>query len=301
MPNKVMTVIANPAIAKLSQGVVENLNQILISGNLTVEKPVWLAPEEACDLHFEGEYTPEIAEQVNLLLANDPYDVVVQPNIRRRKKFLIADMDSTMITIECIDELADFVGMKAHVAAITERAMNGELNFEEALTERVALLKDMNESVLQQAYDERVNYTPGAKNLIQTMRAAGAFCVLVSGGFTFFTERVKDALGFNEQRANTLEVKNGKLTGNVVLPILGKEAKLAHLLHYASDLHVRADEIIAVGDGANDLPMLKAAGTGVAYHAKPNVRKEVNVQINHTDLTSLLYLQGYRKDEIIAA
>lgn len=262
-----------------------------------MEKQEWLAEGEACDVLFSGSLPTSLMEKAYAVAGAESCDVAIQPLANRRKKLLVADMDSTMITVECIDELADFAGLKEHVAQITERAMNGELNFEEALTERVALLKGMDASVLQRAYDERVKFMPGAKTLIQTMRASGASCILVSGGFTFFTERVKDALGFNAQHANTLDIKDGKLTGKVILPILGKEAKLAMLQHYKKTLHVATENTLAVGDGANDLPMLKAAGIGVAYHAKPNVKKEAGVRVDYNDLTALLYLQGYKKEE----
>lgn len=221
-------------------------------------------------------------------------DWIVQPIETRRKKLLITDMDSTMITGECIDELADFVGKKAEVAAITERAMNGELDFAEALTERVALLRGLPEAVLQQCYDERVKMMPGGRELVARMRAEGAQCVLVSGGFTFFTQRVAAELGFHEHYANVLEVQDGKLTGRVVPPILGKEAKLAVLQRKVAELGITPEDVLAVGDGANDLPMLLAAGLGVAYHAKPVVQAQAKHRINHCDLSALLYAQGYK-------
>lgn len=297
MPTHVMTIIANPAIKKLSPSTINTLEHVLQQEGATVEKQEWLAEGEACDVLFSGSLPANVVEKAYAVAGAESCDVAIQPLANRRKKLLVADMDSTMITIECIDELADFAGLKEHVAQITERAMNGELNFEEALTERVALLKGMDASVLQRAYDERVQFMPGAKTLIQTMRAFGASCILVSGGFTFFTERVKDALGFNAQHANTLDIKDGKLTGKVILPILGKEAKLATLQHYKKTLHVATENTLAVGDGANDLPMLKAAGIGVAYHAKPNVKKEAGVRVDYNGLTALLYLQGYKKEE----
>ena len=202
-----------------------------------------------------------------------------------------------MITVECIDELADFVGKKIEVAAITERAMNGELNFESALTERVGLLKGLPVAVLQQCYDERVKLMPGAKALLSFMCGFGAHAILVSGGFTFFTSRVRDALGFHEDYSNQLEMENGMLTGRVILPILGKKAKLATLNDACKRLGISASEVLAVGDGANDLPMLKAAGLGVAYHAKPVVRAEAKARINHGDLSALIYIQDYKQQD----
>ena len=226
------------------------------------------------------------------LTSNPTFDTIVQPYPTSPKKLLICDMDSTMITCECIDELADFVGKKSEVATITERAMNGELDFAAALTERVLLLKGLPESTLQHCYDERVKMTSGAKELVQTMRRNGIHCVLVSGGFTFFTARVATELGFHEHYANMLEIENGALTGRVILPILGKEAKLSQLETQCKKLGIGEDEVLAIGDGANDLPMLLAAGLGVAYHAKPVVRAQAKAQINHCDLSALVFLQG---------
>lgn len=221
-----------------------------------------------------------------------PFDVIVQPVDARQRKLLIADMDSTMIQVECIDELADFVGKKAEVSAITERAMNGELNFEQALTERVRLLRGLPEAVLQQCYNERVKMTPGASALLDAARAKDMHCVLVSGGFTFFTSRVAVELGFHEQFANELVIYDGLLTGEVAQPILGKEAKLRTLQMQCTKLGISPAEVMAIGDGANDLPMLLEAGLGVAYHAKPVVRRHAKAQLNHCDLGALAWVLG---------
>lgn len=257
-----------------------------------VQKTQWLKDGIACDISVRCDDITKLRALTAEIMADHPYDAIVQPVANRRKKLLISDMDSTMITVECIDELADFVGKKAEVSVITERAMNGELNFESALRERVALLKGLPEATLQECYDERVKMMPGAKALVTSMRDAGAHCVLVSGGFTFFTSRVREELGFHEDYSNTLIVKDGKLTGEVAEPILGKEAKLATLQATCKKLGISADHVLAVGDGANDLPMLMAAGLGVAYHAKPVVRKQANAQISHCDLRALIYAQG---------
>lgn len=300
MQTKVMTVIANPAIKTLEMSTINALKTILVDIGITPLEGFWLAHEEAYDLMIQGDNN-SVLEKMIAHLKGRPYDLVIQPIENRRKKMLIADMDSTMITIECIDELADFAGIKDKVAEITERAMNGELDFIAALQERVALLTGLEETVLQRAYDERVEFTQGGKALLATMRKNGGKAVLVSGGFTFFTSRVAKTLGFDDQRANILDIKDGKLTGKVIEPVLDKKSKLESLYYYAEKFGLTSDNIIAVGDGANDLPMLRAAGTGVAYHAKPNVQQAVNTRINHADLTALLYIQGYRKEEIITA
>jgi phosphoserine phosphatase len=225
---------------------------------------------------------------------------VVQRAEGRRKRLLIADMDSTMIRQECIDELADEAGVGAHVAAITARAMNGELDFEAALRERVGLLRGLPEAVIGQVLRDRITLMPGGPVLLATMKANGAYAALVSGGFTAFTSAVAERLGFDENRANTLLVEGGALIGTVAEPILGKEAKLQALNEIAVRLGITPADAIAVGDGANDLPMLLAAGTGVALHAKPRVQAECEVRVNHGDLTALLYLQGYGREEFLA-
>jgi phosphoserine phosphatase len=226
-------------------------------------------------------------------------DWCVQPAEHRRKRLLIADMDSTIINVECLDELADFAGLKAEIAAITERAMRGELAFEGALRERVGMLKGLASEALQQAYDERVRLNPGARTLVRTMAANGARCLLVSGGFTFFTGRVAAAAGFHANQANTLIEEDGRLSGLVGEPILGREAKLAALLDEAKALGLPLAETLAVGDGANDLAMIEAAGIGVAYRAKPIVAAQADAKVDHADLTALLYFQGYELGDFV--
>ena len=228
-----------------------------------------------------------------------PVDWCVQPAEGRRKRLLVADMDSTIINVECLDELADFAGLKAEISAITERAMRGELQFEGALRERVGMLKGLSTSALQKTYDQRVRLNPGAKTLVRTMAANGARCLLVSGGFTFFTSRVAEAAGFHENRANALLEADGALTGQVAEPILGREAKLAALEGEAARLGLPLAETLAIGDGANDLAMIKASGLGVAYRAKPIVAAEAHAKVDHADLTAVLYFQGYTAEAFV--
>ncbi len=227
-------------------------------------------------------------------------DFAIQPAENRRKRLLIADMDSTIINVECLDELADFAGVKAQVSEITERAMRGELAFEGALRERVGMLKGLSVDALQSCYDQRVQLNPGARTLVTTMAQHGARCALVSGGFTFFTSRVAQAAGFHLNRANTLIEQDGALTGEVGDPILGKEAKLAALREETAALGLTPADALAVGDGANDLAMIEAAGLGVAYRAKPIVAAQADAKVDHTDLTTLLYFQGYKAEEFVS-
>lgn len=251
----------------------------------------------AADLRVESPHPALIRERAEEALAGRAVDVCVQAAAGRRKGLLVADMDSTIITVECLDELADFAGVKAQVAAITERAMAGELAFEGALRERVAMLKGLSIDALQRCYDERVRLNPGARTLVRTMAEHGARCLLVSGGFTFFTGRVAEAAGFHGHRANTLIEAESALAGLVDEPILGREAKLAALLEARADLGLAPEATLAVGDGANDLAMIEAAGLGVAYRAKPIVAAQADARVDHADLTALLYFQGYRRED----
>lgn len=260
----------------------------------------WLAQGIACDVHLPRETEPARAEAVlRAALAGLPVDVAVQPTEGRRKKMLIADMDSTMIEQECIDELADEIGLKEHVAAITRRAMNGEIAFEPALRERVALLAGLELAVVERVIAGRTTLAPGGRELLATMKAAGAHTALVSGGFDVFTGPIAAMLGFHEHQANRLVVTEGRLAGIVAEPILGRQAKADALINIAARLMLDLSETMAVGDGANDLDMLKLAGAGVALHAKPAVATEAGIRIDHGDLTSLLYLQGYRQEEFV--
>lgn len=253
----------------------------------------------AADIVVEGGDLAGLRARLASGLASHAVDVCVQPEAGRRKRLLLADMDSTIIGCECLDELADFAGLKAEIAAITERAMAGELPFEAALTERVARLAGLDLAALQQTYDERVRLNPGARSLARTMAAHGARCVLVSGGFDFFTSRVAAEAGFAAHRANRLIDDGARLTGEVGLPILGREAKLAALREEAAALGAPLEATLAVGDGANDLAMIAAAGLGVAWRAKPVVAAQADARIDHTDLTALLYFQGYGADQFL--
>ncbi|CAM5311035.1 phosphoserine phosphatase SerB [Mycolicibacterium aubagnense] len=233
------------------------------------------------------------------LLASEPIDIAVQDETLRRKKILIADMDSTMIDQECIDELADEVGLKEKVAEITARSMNGEIAFEPALRERVALLKNLDATVVDRIIASRLTLASGGRALVQTMRKAGAYTALVSGGFDVFTNRIAAMLGFHENRANRLLEANGRLTGEVADPILGRAAKAEALQDISAMLGLTPADAIAVGDGANDLDMIQLSGTGVALHAKPSVAAEAKIRIDHGDLTALLYLQGYHREDFV--
>lgn len=292
----VATLICNPANPALDSTVVDGARAILPSAGA----PQWLFDEVAVDIPFEGHHDTRVIENRLREARGDlPIDIVVQPQAARRKKLFLADMDSTMIGQECIDELADFVGLKPHVAAITERAMRGEIEFEPALRERVALLKGMPLSVVEEVLKKRITPTPGGRELVMTMRAHGAWTCLISGGFTLFTKAVAAAIGFQENRANQLLTRDGQLVGEVREPILGRAAKLATLIELRESFDLDEIDTLVTGDGANDLGMIQAAGLGVAYHAKPAVAAAAAARIDHGDLTALLYAQGYRRDEFV--
>ncbi|MCY1703551.1 phosphoserine phosphatase SerB [Deinococcus sp. SL84] len=258
----------------------------------------WLAPGEAAE--FELPHLPDDRWTVWAELQVQGTDLAVQRSGSRRKRVLLADMDSTMIAQECVDELAAAAGVGPQVAEITARAMNGELDFGAALLARVALLRGLPQEVAAQVLAERITLTPGGRELVATMRAHGGYAALVSGGFTVFTGAVAAHLGFDEHRANTLLVDGGRLTGDVSRPILGRQAKVDALLDITARLGLQPQDVLAVGDGANDLGMLELAGTGVALHAKPAVAAQCGVRIHHGDLTALLYLQGYARDEFVS-
>ncbi|WJS84625.1 phosphoserine phosphatase SerB [Paracoccus sp. TOH] len=287
-----VTILAAPGRADLSAALVEELRGAWNGG-----RPLWLAPGIAAEFPVAAE--PQDFWQAWDRLQAEGFDLAIQSTAGRRKAVLLADMDSTMIQQECIDELADVAGVGERVAAITARAMNGELNFHEALLARVGLLAGLPETAIGQVLDSRITLAPGGRQLVATMRAQGAYAALVSGGFTVFTGPVATALGFDEHRANTLLSEGGVLTGHVALPVLGREAKVEALQDIAATRGLSPADVLAVGDGANDLGMLQLAGTGVALHAKPVVAAQVDLRINHGDLTALLYLQGYAAEEFV--
>jgi phosphoserine phosphatase len=297
----VATLICNPANPALDTTIVDGALAVLPSPGMAQ----WLFDEVAVDIPFDYQVkSPDDIKAIETRLqaarGDLPIDIVVQPVAFRRKKLFLADMDSTMIGQECIDELADFAGLKAHVAGITERAMRGEIEFEPALRERVALLKNLPVGVVDEVLAKRITPTPGGRELVMTMRANGAWTCLISGGFTLFTRAVAAKIGFQENRANQLNVDNGKLTGEVAEPILGRAAKLATLIELRESLDLDEIDTLVTGDGANDLGMIQAAGLGVAYHAKPAVAAAAAARIDYGDLTALLYAQGYRRDEFVA-
>jgi phosphoserine phosphatase len=298
-----MTQTSTPSVATLVASPAATLPPALVAdigAAIGASAPVVLAADRAVDLIFaSGEPAAAIAAKVRAMLtaAASPVDIIVQPAAGRRKRLFLADMDSTMIGQECIDELADFVGLKAEVSAITERAMRGELAFEPALRERVSLLKGLPLAVVDTIIAERLTLTPGGRTLVMTMRRNGAYTCLVSGGFTVFTGPIGAKVGFDEHRSNTLLLDGERLAGRVAEPILGRQAKLATLTELRDRFGLGQADTMAVGDGANDLAMLQEAGLGVAFHAKPAVAAAAHARIDHGDLTALLFAQGYPEDE----
>jgi phosphoserine phosphatase len=316
----VLVLIARPGSGAIDDAVLKAVRRIVPG------EPRWLAQREAVELPLTGssasaarpreggdpvssrsdgfplarERADHVLEHsVRGALADRPIDVAVLPAVNRRKKLLIADMDSTIIEQEVVDELAAIAGIGEAISAITARAMKGEIEFEPALRERVALLKGLPATAIEQVIRERITFAPGGRMLVSTMKARGAFTAIVSGGFVPFTRHVAETIGFDSHQANELIVEEGRLTGHVHEPVLGKDAKVEALKRLVGKLGLAPDDAIAVGDGANDIPILKLAGLGVALHAKPAVREAAPIRIDHGDLTALLYLQGYRKDEFV--
>jgi phosphoserine phosphatase len=292
-----LTLVVNPEFSVAIDDVAKSaLAALTVSDSETVV----LSNKKAIDLLFD--FASAEAAKISLAALNDieGLDWVVQSADSRKKKLILADMDSTMITVECIDELADFMDLKDQVSAITEAAMRGELDFEGALAERVALLEGLSEAQLKACYDERIELMAGGRTLVQTMKANGAYAALVSGGFTYFTQQVAAAIGFDLNRANVLEIEDGALTGKVILPICGAQTKLDTLNELAAKFGFSKNEIAAVGDGANDIPMIEGASLGVAYHAHPRTRAAASTAVTYGDLTALLYFQGYRDEDFVS-
>ena len=301
MAESVLTFVAGPGFEGPWEGVRSVAVEALWRLGADLESMAWLAPERAVDLPF-GNLDPEQAETaVRAALRQQmdgvPLDLVAQPLGGRHKRLLLADMESTVIANEMLDELAEILELGPHIAEVTARAMNGEVDFAAALRERVALLRGKPATSLEEAA-RRIRVNPGARELVATMRGNGAFTALVSGGFRVFSGRVRAELGFDLDIANELALDGGEIAGSVREPVLGREAKLAALRMLAADRGMPLAETLAVGDGANDLPMLEAAGLGIAFHAKPAVVERARHRIDHADLTALLYVQGYREEEI---
>jgi phosphoserine phosphatase len=294
----VLTLVTNPDKDRLNKTDVAAARASLEAIGAASTAADWLAPDIACDIAFAG-VPPALARTAAAAaLAHRPIDLHAQPAIGRRKRLLVADMDSTIVTSETLDELADFAGIKERIAAITRQSMNGEIDFAVALRRRVAMIAGLPVAALE-ATLARTELTAGAGVLVRTMRAGGAYAALVSGGFRYFTRRIAARCGFDEDAANDLVVADGRLTGTVVEPILTRDTKLATLRRLAAARGLGLDATLAVGDGANDLPMLVAAGLGVAFRAKPIVSAAAGCRVDHGDLTALLYIQGYRQSELV--
>ena len=294
----VLTLIGNPESAPLESVHVEQVFQSLeISGETD-----WLAKNEACDLFIDSELSVEaINQKVRNILAGYSIDIACTPNNDRRKKLLISDMDSTVINQECIDELSDEIGIGAQIRKITASVIRGDISFPDALRQRLQLMKGMEDKELERVYQQRITLKAGARTLVQTMRHHGAFCMLVSGGFTYFTSRIAARLGFHDHQANVLIFKRGKLTGEAREPILGRSAKLNILTKLCQQKGLTFSDVLAVGDGANDIKMIQAAGLGVAFHDSGNLRQHSSACIDYGDLTALLFIQGIRKSEFVLA
>lgn len=294
----VLSLIVDPAVAGLDERLAATIVGAIEALGARTGAPDWLSPGVACEIPFAGVDRNSADAGARKALDGAPVDIVVQPAAGRRKSLLVSDMESTIIENEMVDDLAAFVGAHEQVAEITRQAMRGEILFRPALRQRVALLAGLDEAMLAPACDA-ITYMPGARELVRTMRANGAYTALVSGGFGIFTTHVREALGFEFDLANILEIVDGRLTGHVAEPILGRDAKLDALLKLADERGLGPEDAVAVGDGFNDLPMIEAAGIGVAFRAKPAVAEAAGARIDYGDLTALLYIQGYRDDEIV--
>ncbi len=296
MPSYVLTLIGNLNSAPLEAVHIERVCQALaLSG-----KEEWLAEGEACDVFIDSPLTAAgITGQARDALSGTTIDAVCTPASGRRKKLLISDMDSTLINQECIDELGDAIGAGSRIREITTAVVRGDIGFSDALRQRMALMKGMDRALLESVYEDRITLQAGARTLVQTMRHHGAFCILVSGGFSFFTCRIAERIGFHDHQGNILLFEDDKLTGEVLEPILGQSAKLDTLIAKCDEKGLEPSQVLAVGDGANDIKMIKAAGLGVAFHGSGSLKDEANACIDHGDLTALLYIQGFRKSQFV--
>ena len=296
MPSYVLTLIGNMASMPLESVHVERVYRRLA----TTGETDWLAEREACDLFIDSPLSAvEVAEQARDALSGTAIDTVCTSIEGRRRKLLISDMDSTVIDQECIDELGDAIGVGSQIREITAAVVNGDISFSDALRKRLALMIGMDRRLLKSVYEERISLKAGARTLVQTMCHHGAFCILVSGGFTFFTRRIAERIGFHDHQGNQLAFEDEKLTGQVREPILGRSAKLNTLMRLCAEKGLEPSDVLAVGDGANDIKMIEAAGLGVAFHGSDSLKKRANARIDHGDLTALLYIQGFRKSEFV--
>jgi len=296
MTSYALTLIGNAKSAPLEPTHLERVSrQLATTGNSD-----WLAEREACDLFIDSSLSArDIAAQAHDALHGSAIDAVCTSVLRRRKKLLISDMDSTVIDQECIDELGDALGVGPQVKEITASVIDGDIGFSDALRKRLELMKGMECSLLESVYKKRISIKAGARVLVQTMRAHGAYCILVSGGFSFFTHRIAERIGFHDHQGNNLAFIDGKLTGRVKEPILGRSAKLSALTRLCDEKDLAPSEVLAVGDGANDIMMIEAAGLGIAFHGSNSLRQQASACVDHGDLTSLLYIQGFRKSEFV--
>lgn len=292
----ILTLIAGSE--PLGHSAVAAARDALAAAGASVGLADWLAEDRACDIPFDGIATGEADAAARQVLAGQPVDVLAQPADGRRKKLLVSDMESTIIDNEMIDELAGALGLQDRMAELTARTMRGELEFAESLIARVRMLEGLDASVLER-FKGKIRIIPGAIELVATMRANGAYCALVSGGFTFYSEYVRERVGFDYDQANRLEILDGKLTGRIIKPVLDRHAKQDCLLRLAGKLDLTPRQAVAVGDGANDLAMVLAAGLGVAYRGKPILAEAAALRVDHGDLTALLYAQGYREKDIV--
>ena len=296
MPSYVLTLIGNLESVPLEPVHIERVRRRLA----TTGETDWLAEGEACDLFVDSLLSAAaIAEQARDALSGAAIDTVCTSIEGRRKKLLISDMDSTVIDQECIDELGDALGVGSQIREITAAVVNGDISFSDALRKRLALMIGMDRRLLKSVYEERISLKEGARTLVQTMRHHGAFCILVSGGFSYFTRRIAERIGFHGHQGNELAFEDGKLTGEALEPILGRSAKLDTLRSLCDEKGLKSSDVLALGDGANDIKMIEAAGLGVAFHASESLKKHANACIDHGDLTALLYIQGFRKSEFV--